>query len=78
MSLEQKQVKPLGKINHFVYGSIDRLHNFRCRHEPYLYESGWKDGAAVFFYTLICIIMHAILQEYVLDVSRLSHTNANH
>jgi translocating chain-associated membrane protein 1 len=39
--------------------------------EPFLYESGWKDGAAVFFYTLICIIMHAILQEYVLDVSSL-------
>lgn len=35
--------------------------------EPYFYTSGWKDGCAVFFYTLICIIMHAILQEYVLD-----------
>ncbi|XP_058055445.1 translocating chain-associated membrane protein 1 [Anopheles bellator] len=33
----------------------------------YLYTSGWKDACAVFFYTLICIIMHAILQEYVLD-----------
>lgn len=36
--------------------------------EPFLYESGWKDYCAVFFYTLICIIMHAILQEYLLDV----------
>lgn len=35
--------------------------------EPYSYTSGWKDGCAVFFYTLICIIMHAILQEYALD-----------
>lgn len=35
--------------------------------EQYLYTSGWKDSCAVFFYTLICIIMHAILQEYVLD-----------
>ncbi|XP_053688366.1 translocating chain-associated membrane protein 1 [Sabethes cyaneus] len=35
--------------------------------EPYFYTSGWKDGCAVFFYTLICIIMHAILQEYALD-----------
>lgn len=35
--------------------------------EAYTYTSGWKDGCAVFFYTLICIIMHAILQEYVLD-----------
>lgn len=45
-----------------------------ARNEPILYESGWKDGAAVFFYTLICIIMHAILQEYVLDkVSKKLH-----
>lgn len=35
--------------------------------EPYFYTAGWKDGCAVFFYTLICIIMHAILQEYALD-----------
>lgn len=35
--------------------------------EPYFYTSGWKDSFAVFFYTLICIIMHAILQEYALD-----------
>uniref|UniRef100_A0A182Q1V5 TLC domain-containing protein n=1 Tax=Anopheles farauti TaxID=69004 RepID=A0A182Q1V5_9DIPT len=33
----------------------------------YLYTAGWKDACAVFFYTLICIIMHAILQEYILD-----------
>ncbi|XP_053671971.1 translocating chain-associated membrane protein 1 [Anopheles nili] len=33
----------------------------------YLYTAGWKDVCAVFFYTLICIIMHAILQEYILD-----------
>ncbi|XP_070509823.1 translocating chain-associated membrane protein 1 [Chironomus tepperi] len=44
------------------------------RGEPFLYESGWRDGPAVFFYTLICIIMHAILQEYVLDkVSKKLH-----
>ncbi|CRK99038.1 CLUMA_CG012153, isoform A [Clunio marinus] len=45
-----------------------------AKNEPYLYESGWMDAAAVFFYTLICIIMHAILQEYVLDkVSKKLH-----
>lgn len=36
------------------------------RTEP-LYESGWKDVPAIGFYTLISIIIHAILQEYVLD-----------
>lgn len=39
---------------------------------PFTYESGFKDYFAVFFYTLICIIMHAVLQEYVLDVSILT------
>ncbi|XP_034836393.1 translocating chain-associated membrane protein 1 [Maniola hyperantus] len=35
--------------------------------EPFLYEAGWKDACAVFFYSLVCIVMHAILQEYFLD-----------
>ncbi|XP_050360361.1 translocating chain-associated membrane protein 1 [Nymphalis io] len=37
------------------------------RGEPFLYESGWKDACAIFFYSLVCIVMHAILQEYFLD-----------
>lgn len=36
---------------------------------PYLYTYGWKDLCAIFFYCLICIVMHGIIQEYVLDVS---------
>lgn len=32
-----------------------------------LYQPGMKDWCAVFFYSLICIVIHAILQEYVLD-----------
>lgn len=34
-----------------------------------LYSPGVRDWAAVFFYSLICIVVHAIIQEYVLDVS---------
>jgi hypothetical protein len=34
-----------------------------------LYSPGIKDWAAVFFYSLICIVIHAIIQEYALDVS---------
>uniref|UniRef100_A0A6M2DJK6 Translocating chain-associated membrane protein n=1 Tax=Xenopsylla cheopis TaxID=163159 RepID=A0A6M2DJK6_XENCH len=37
------------------------------RGSPFQYEAGWKDACAVFFYSLICIVMHAILQEYCLD-----------
>jgi len=33
------------------------------------YGTGLKDLFAIFFYFLICIICHAIIQEYVLDVS---------
>lgn len=36
---------------------------------PMTYTYGNKDLAAVFFYSLISIVMHAIIQEYVLDVS---------
>lgn len=34
-----------------------------------LYHYGFKDVATIFFYTLVAIILHAIVQEYVLDVS---------
>ncbi|XP_046673389.1 translocating chain-associated membrane protein 1 isoform X1 [Homalodisca vitripennis] len=38
------------------------------------YTYGYKDLCAVFFYFLICIVMHAIIQEYVLDkISRKLH-----
>ncbi|XP_050301847.1 translocating chain-associated membrane protein 1 isoform X2 [Anthonomus grandis grandis] len=38
------------------------------------YLPGFKDGAVVFFYSLICIIVHAIIQEYILDkVSKRLH-----
>lgn len=38
------------------------------------FHHGIKDLATIFFYMLVAIIMHAIIQEYVLDVSQnLSH-----
>ena len=33
------------------------------------YTYGIKDMFAVFFYLLICIVVHAVIQEYILDVS---------
>lgn len=54
-------------LHHNVTGADPSHEN--PKGEPFSYTSGWKDGCAVFFYTLICIIMHAILQEYALDVS---------
>jgi len=33
------------------------------------YTTGWKDACAVFFYFLVTIVMHAVLQEYIFDVS---------
>ena len=32
------------------------------------YTSGLKDLCAVFFYTLIGVVVHAVIQEYILDV----------
>ena len=34
------------------------------------YTSGLKDLCAVFFYTLIAVVVHAVIQEYILDVSQ--------
>lgn len=34
-----------------------------------LYHYGWKDCATVLFYLFITIILHAVVQEYILDVS---------
>jgi len=49
-----------------------------------LYTVGWKDSCAVFFYTLIAIVMHALVQEYVLDkvtrklhLSKIRHSKFN-
>jgi hypothetical protein len=40
-------------------------------HEFIFYNSGLKDFPAIFFYLLIAIVMHQIIQEYLLDkVSR--------
>jgi len=49
-----------------------------------LYTTGPKDVALVFFYTLICIVMHAVIQEYMLDklnrrlhLSKVKHSKFN-
>lgn len=49
-----------------------------------LYTTGAKDVALVFFYTLICIVMHAVIQEYMLDklnrrlhLSKVKHSKFN-
>ena len=33
-----------------------------------LYQYGPKDVATVFFYFLVAVILHALIQEYILDV----------
>ena len=37
--------------------------------EVTLYTYGVKDIFATFFYLLICVVIHAVIQEYILDVS---------
>ena len=41
--------------------------------EVTFYHYGWKDCATIVFYFFIAIILHAVVQEYLLDVS-ISHT----
>ena len=51
---------------------------------PVTYTTGVKDLALVFFYTLICVVMHAVIQEYLLDklnrrlhLSKVKHSKFN-
>lgn len=53
-------------------------------YDDILYTSGWKDSCVVFFYTLIVIVMHALVQEYALDkitrklhLSKIRHSKFN-
>ncbi|XP_055855121.1 translocating chain-associated membrane protein 1 [Episyrphus balteatus] len=60
-----KFASPFVSLHHNVSGE-DPSHEFPTG-KPYTYAAGVKDQCAIFFYTLTCIIMHAILQEFVLD-----------
>lgn len=57
----------------YAYIFIALHHNATALEEavvhPIKYTIGWKDACAVFFYFLITIVMHAVVQEYVFDVS---------
>nr|BAN20942.1 translocation associated membrane protein [Riptortus pedestris] len=51
---------------------------------PFKYTYGLKDICVVFFYFLICVVMHAIIQEYILDkitrklhLSKVKHSKFN-
>jgi len=57
----------LKKINNNVCVSLSAADE---RSDPVnLYQYGPKDVTTVFFYLLIAVILHALIQEYVLDVS---------
>ncbi|CAG0880633.1 unnamed protein product [Darwinula stevensoni] len=49
-------------------------------HHDDRYSYGAKDFSCIFFYTLICVIIHAVIQEYLLDkVNRKLHlSKINH
>ncbi|XP_019875204.1 translocating chain-associated membrane protein 1 [Aethina tumida] len=46
---------------------ITLQHNVTEAGEIPLYSPGIRDWASIFFYSLICIVIHAIIQEYGLD-----------
>ncbi|RWS25846.1 translocating chain-associated membrane protein 1-like protein [Leptotrombidium deliense] len=61
---------PLASL--FVAMSHNVTDIFGDENSPALYTYGIKDLALTFFYFLICIVMHAVIQEYFLDVSGIS------
>jgi hypothetical protein len=50
--------------------------DYSAKAAPVLYTYGLRDISLTFFYTLSVIIFHAVIQEYVLDVSA-NFTNFN-
>ncbi|XP_065572826.1 translocating chain-associated membrane protein 1-like 1 isoform X1 [Artemia franciscana] len=64
---------------------IAMQHNITIEGAPEnYYTSGWKDNLGVFFYILIGIVIHAVIQEYVLDkinrklhLSKIKHSEFN-
>lgn len=52
------------------------LSDYETAKAPMLYTYGLKDAAMVFFYSMAAIIFHAIVQEYVLDVSQKNLLNS--
>lgn len=39
---------------------------------PSEFNRGWLDGFTIFFQALIIVVIHAVIQEYILDVSRVA------
>lgn len=39
------------------------------------YSNGWRDLCTIFFYSMCWIVVHAVIQEYILDVKELSTTH---
>lgn len=57
---------PLASL--FVAMSHNTTDPFETTDGIVMYTYGMKDLALTFFYFLICIVMHAVVQEYFLDV----------
>lgn len=59
------ELKPIDEITNIVsmmsLGTADSGISF--------YTYGLKDLFTVVFYVLICVVIHAVIQEYILDVS---------
>lgn len=61
MGLMHKKTHEFSSMFLFVH------HNSTDEDATAVYSAGKKDACMVFFYTLVCIVMHAVLQEYVID-----------
>lgn len=56
----------------FFFANIYQFHFFPLSalgNPMALYSSGPKDLCVIFFYFLISIVIHAVVQEYIIDVS---------
>lgn len=54
----------------FVYLTCKLFHPLGTEDLPTKYTNGPKDFCTIFFYSMAWIVVHAIIQEYVWDVSK--------
>lgn len=67
IGLMDETTSPIASAFVSLQHNVTTTTNIPGRPSVIKYVAGIKDYCAIFFYTLTCIIMHAIIQEFVLD-----------
>ncbi|KAK3088629.1 hypothetical protein FSP39_021485 [Pinctada imbricata] len=75
---------PVASLFVALQHNVTRNETDSSENDVTLYTNGLKDILCVFFYLLICVVIHAVIQEYILDklnrkmhLSKVKHSKFN-